>query len=428
MRKSSLMLFLILVSALNGFAQGSLNLDQPYEFKVVGAAIINSGTAQDRFRVYYASREYQAEKNRVAVNTLFQPVATSIAPQLLANNITSDPNQRAQFQTLFSNLLQTYKSLLRQKGRPDNDVARATVFFLVNAIEVYKNKGQSLSDQAAFDRWYNHIAISLLAQREFLKLGNRERQNLFETFGIMGMFVKQGFADAVQRNDTQSAQSFLNIARDSIQAILGIPADNLIFTSDKILVKSQNAPIQQAQVSRDVIDAVTNLVYFMFAQASGAKDDAMPDQEFKQAFAKLLLAAYPNLPSETKQAFAAMPAIWNKLRSEWTKLPQLQKEELRLTWGRAIEGNFPQLREINNRRAQYIAALKQPATKQTTANNQTKDPATRLRELQYYQWKMQMIMNDYNFKRNMLLEHHATMMNIIEGIGTRRNWYYVEYK
>jgi len=79
-------------------------------------------------------------------------------------------------------------------------------------------------------------------------------------------------------------------------------------------------------LTRPQTDAALDLFYFMAGQLEGIQ--AMPSPEAKDYWAARLAAAWPALPSDSRNAFAAMPDIWKATVAEWAGLTPSARQQI----------------------------------------------------------------------------------------------------
>jgi hypothetical protein len=79
-------------------------------------------------------------------------------------------------------------------------------------------------------------------------------------------------------------------------------------------------------LTRPQADAALDLFYFMAGQLEGVQ--AMPSPEAKDYWAARLAAAWPTLPSDSRNAFAAMPDIWKATVAQWAGLTPSARQQI----------------------------------------------------------------------------------------------------
>ena len=99
-------------------------------------------------------------------------------------------------------------------------------------------------------------------------------------------------------------------------------------------------------LTRPQADAALDLFYFMAGQLEGVQ--AMPSPEAKDYWAAGLAAAWPALPSDSRNAFAAMPDIWAATVTQWAGLTPSVRQQ--------ISHSYAQIDVIKALRADLAAA------------------------------------------------------------------------
>lgn len=167
-----------------------------------------------------------------AALTTFKPVAPSIMPQRLAAQMGRTPQERDKLEKFFTLLLTDYKELAVKRGAPLNDVARASSFAVGTSYDVYY-AGSPLGDkafQAARRQMYEAMAES----PKFRAMGDRERQEMYESYIILGQFVSAAYESANHANDKALADKMHDLARILLEGAFGVPVERLRFTDEGV--------------------------------------------------------------------------------------------------------------------------------------------------------------------------------------------------
>jgi hypothetical protein len=167
-----------------------------------------------------------------AAQTTFKPVAPSIMPQRLAAQMGRTPQERDKLEKFFALLLTDYKELAVKRGAPLNDVARASSFAVGTSYDVY-NEGRMLGDKA-FQAVRRQMYEALAASPKFRALGDRERQEMYESYIILGQFVSAAYESANHANDKALAGKMHNLARILLEGAFGVPVERLRFTDEGV--------------------------------------------------------------------------------------------------------------------------------------------------------------------------------------------------
>ncbi|HEY0170856.1 MAG TPA: DUF6683 family protein [Pyrinomonadaceae bacterium] len=163
-----------------------------------------------------------------AGTTTFRPVAPSIMPQQMASEIARTPAERPKLEKMFGDLLENYRERLRRGGAPSNDVARAASYLIASSHTVYFD-AEPLS-QSQFNALRAHMEEVFAADDKFRRASDRERQQMFETFGIMGAWTDVGFGLVKQAGDREAMRQWREMARANLENMLGAPPEKLKFT------------------------------------------------------------------------------------------------------------------------------------------------------------------------------------------------------
>lgn len=163
-----------------------------------------------------------------AATTTFNPVAPSIMPQQMATEIARTPDERPKLEKMFGDLLENYRDRLRRGGAPLNDVARAASYLIAASNTVYFDT-EPLS-AAQFNALREHMQEVFGTDDKFRRASDRERQQMFETFGIMGAWTDVGFGVVKQAGDREAMRQWREMARANLENMLGAPPEKLKFT------------------------------------------------------------------------------------------------------------------------------------------------------------------------------------------------------
>jgi len=160
--------------------------------------------------------------------TTFRPVAASLMPSQLARGLAKTPAQRADLERFFAKLLDAYTDILREKGVAPNDVARAASYAIANSYSVFRD-GEDLSARQ-MDGLRAQVREALAGDEEFQRLDDRQRQELYEGYAIIGMYVFSMHDAAVRAGDRELTAKLRDLARAQLVETYGVPADRLRFT------------------------------------------------------------------------------------------------------------------------------------------------------------------------------------------------------
>lgn len=164
--------------------------------------------------------------------TTFNPVAPSVAPQQLAAKVTAERKETEQF---YAGLLEAYRGMLRERGLPENDVARAASFAVSVSYSVYSD-GRFLSEQqlAGLREQMREVFSE---DAEFQRLSDRDKQELYESYAIIGMYLSSIYDGARKAGHQKGVEQMRHLARTQLEETFGAPAEQLAFTDDGVKYK-----------------------------------------------------------------------------------------------------------------------------------------------------------------------------------------------
>lgn len=160
--------------------------------------------------------------------TTFKPVAPNIVPKRWAASMGRTASERLQLEKFFLDLLDEYKKLAVAKGAPLNDVARALSYDLGNSYDVY-NEG-SVLDTRAFEAMRRQVYDSLRRSTNFQALDDRKKQEMYESYIIIGAFVDTTYQTAIKSNNMKLVSKMRDLGRGQLEGIFGVPFAQLRFT------------------------------------------------------------------------------------------------------------------------------------------------------------------------------------------------------
>jgi hypothetical protein len=168
----------------------------------------------------------------LAGQTTFRPVAASIVPQRWAWQMGKTPEKRARLEKFFAALLEDYREMAKERGAPLNDVARASSFAAGTSYDVY-NEGRMLGERP-FRAMREQMYAALAASPKFQTLDDRQRQEMYESYILLGMFVSVMYENAVKDHDPELAARMRRLARIQLEGAFGAPVERLRFTDEGV--------------------------------------------------------------------------------------------------------------------------------------------------------------------------------------------------
>jgi hypothetical protein len=236
---------LLLATTSAGHAQIGINTNT-----IVGNAInqqrFNSLMANQQFNLMMAGRQAggvrraalagkRLPRNGSPTATVFAPSKAAIAPQKLATRYAKTASERDDLARVAHGLLQAYRGSLKPNGGRENDLAHVLGYFLRTNYLVYNNgKGELTREQA--DGLVEILRAFIVEYPAFKTMSDREKQEHYETFAILGTYVISAYEAARKRNDAGLLPSLRSMARAHIEEILG-PLESIALTSDGFMYK-----------------------------------------------------------------------------------------------------------------------------------------------------------------------------------------------
>lgn len=159
--------------------------------------------------------------------TTFRPVAPMIVPQQLASKSQAERGEAERF---FAKLLGEYREIMRSKGLPPNDVARAASFLVAISHDVYSDAGKLGPGQ--LDGLREQMREVFAEDAQFQRLSDREKQELFEGYAIIGMYLSG--VPASKGDDREWLAQMRRLARTQLEETFGVSVDRLVFTNDGV--------------------------------------------------------------------------------------------------------------------------------------------------------------------------------------------------
>lgn len=157
-----------------------------------------------------------------AGSTTFRAGPGAILPARLAQQMARTPEQRQKYEKCFDSLLSTYKDLLRETSAPPNDVARAGSFAVASSDSIFHDGRMLSGEQLDGLRQQMHDAFA--ASARFQGLRDQRKQELFESYAILGMYVTSVYDGASKHGNKEMIRQLRHLAATQLEETLGIPA------------------------------------------------------------------------------------------------------------------------------------------------------------------------------------------------------------
>jgi len=171
-----------------------------------------------------------------AGTTTFRPVAAQIMPRQMAQALGDTPAERQRLEKLFSELLDVYRRRLREAGLPQNDVARAASY-LVTASYLVAQDDRVPLDEGQLAALRRHMSENFASDETFGRLNDRERQELFEDYGITATWIDAGYNAVKEAGDQKAMGQWREMARKNFEGLMGAPPESVVFTPDGVRYK-----------------------------------------------------------------------------------------------------------------------------------------------------------------------------------------------
>lgn len=172
----------------------------------------------------------------VGGSVTFRPVADQIAPRQMALSFADTPAEQKRLEEMFSEALEHYRGRLKQAGLPTNDVARAASY-LITACYYVVNDGRSELDEGQREALRTHMRELFSTDETFQGMNDRERQELFEDYGITATWIDAGFNLVKAAGDKEGMRQWREMARKNFTAVLGVPPESIVFTAGGVKYK-----------------------------------------------------------------------------------------------------------------------------------------------------------------------------------------------
>lgn len=172
----------------------------------------------------------------VAGTTTFRPVADRIMPRQMAQAMGDTPAERQRLEKLFSELLDAYLRRLREAGLPQNDVARAASY-LVTASYLVAQDDRVPLDEGQLAALRRHMSENFASDETFRRLSDRERQEMFEDYGITATWIDAGYNAVKGAGDQKAMRQWREMARKNFEGLMGAPIESVVFTHGGVRYK-----------------------------------------------------------------------------------------------------------------------------------------------------------------------------------------------
>lgn len=223
-----------------------------YDYGVMRQQTLNQWSTKDKLREYrrrQAARQSSsqgqsgtsrngrstgsASSNRTGGgSTTFRQVAPSIMPQQLAREMAQSPVERQKLEKMFSDLLENYRDNLRHSGAPLNDVSRAASYLIASSYMVYFDI-RPMSD-AQYAALREQMRGVFAEDAQFQRLSDREKQKMFEGYGITATWIDVGYQFVKKAGDREGMAQWREMARRNLENMLGDSPERVRFTNSGV--------------------------------------------------------------------------------------------------------------------------------------------------------------------------------------------------
>ncbi len=172
----------------------------------------------------------KAPVKKVARETsTFTPSGSLIMPREFANEFGKTPQEKRDAEAAFAQGLGVVEDLKKQKGFAANDVARASSLLFINCLATYSGKDLT---QKQKDGIYSTFKNLYETDEYFQSLSDKQRQRVYETNGILWMFVSTYFRLAEEKGDRESLQKSRDTAEYIFNQFIGVPITSIRLKPD----------------------------------------------------------------------------------------------------------------------------------------------------------------------------------------------------
>ena len=163
-----------------------------------------------------------------AARLTFTPVARNLMVKELADTLINDAAARQELSAAFVSYLREFDEQARRDREPSNDVGRAAAFFVM--VNYFAATGREPTDAQA-DGAQAIFRAGLIDNPGFARMGDRDRQRLYESLVILGSFPIAGVAQAEQAKNSGQAKMFRDFAAELVTTLIGVPVEKIRLTT-----------------------------------------------------------------------------------------------------------------------------------------------------------------------------------------------------
>jgi hypothetical protein len=212
----------------------------------------------------------------------------------------------------------------------------------------------------SFTNLYGEVLEVKFTPNQQQKIQRRLSKEWMTNLGLRNTVIKTIGMEPQIRRGTPAERSQLQAALvgDLRQQVLDGDTDALWLVSFYDATPKNWLAPGKPPLTQMTADISTSALCFMVNEVMG-KSVATPDSKLKNAIAAKLTAEYVNIPANTKQELARLPAAWLTFKStEWIQRGDDFREQMRIHWGQNLEAYIPELKAMSKLRRDRLAKLK----------------------------------------------------------------------
>jgi hypothetical protein len=199
----------------------------------------NNSKSKHKIQPNDLNQSYAISDDYIPYNsrTAFVPVTKSLVPQMIASELGKDASveERKQLEGTLVEALNVYNGSLESNDYRPYDVANATAYFILNNVKVYQGDDNQ-SSIMTFNMLHKQISDMLSQNKEFRNFTNKDKQMLYETFGIFGGLVRGGYNIASVTGNKEGVKMFRELAKSNLETFLKVPADKIRVTEQGLVI------------------------------------------------------------------------------------------------------------------------------------------------------------------------------------------------
>lgn len=235
MKRAAVLLFLVLFLAGAGESAGWYNMytggvwNNPgsclidtmiYNKTMANAALKNMQRNQSQA----ARPQKQPQQVTQARPTIYRPSGkTSPVPSALARTLTDRKADRDTMTAFFKEAISNYGEYARQAKRP-NDLGLALAFFFGVCIGITTDN--QVDDPAIFAA-ARQMDVILAEQTAVGSAPDAKKEEMAHTLACLATFALAGVTQAEEEGNSEGAESFRELARQSMSEVFGIDVDSV---------------------------------------------------------------------------------------------------------------------------------------------------------------------------------------------------------